>query len=71
MSNDRPQKINIGFQGGQVLAARVTPDELEKLRSSLPAGGWHDLTAEDGTISLYLGRVDYLLVENDEHRVGF
>ena len=71
MSNDKPQKINIGFQGGQVLAARVAPGELEQLRASLPAGGWHELTAEDGTISLYLGRVDYLLVESDEHRVGF
>ena len=71
MSTDKPLKISIGFQGGQVLAARVPQEQLDGLRAALAAGGWHDLVAEDGTISLYLGRVDYLLVESDEHRVGF
>lgn len=68
---DRPQKISIGFIGGQVLAARVAPDELAKLRNALPAGGWHDLTAEDGTVAVDLGKVVYILVDHEEHRVGF
>lgn len=71
MSDDRPQKINIGFDGGPVLAARVAPGELEKLRNALPAGGWHDLAAEEGTIALDLGKVVYLLVDSEGHRVGF
>lgn len=71
MSDDKPQKINIGFAGGPVLSARVAPDELDKLRSALPAGGWHDLTAEDGTVSLNLATVVYLLVDGEGHRVGF
>ncbi|MGH2844292.1 MAG: hypothetical protein ACRDKL_12030 [Solirubrobacteraceae bacterium] len=74
MTGDRPQKISIGFHGGQVLAARVHPEALARLRDVLgssSSGGWHQLEAEDGTVVLDLTRVDYLLIEQDEHRVGF
>ena len=70
-SNDKPQKVNIGFNGGQVLSARVAPDELSKLRSALGGDGWHELTAEDGTVALSLGSIVYVLVDHEEHRVGF
>ncbi len=71
-SGDRPQKISIGFHGGQTLAARVRPEELRSLRDALGrSGGWHELTAEDGTVVFDLTRVDYLLVDSEEHRVGF
>jgi hypothetical protein len=69
--DDKPQKINIGFDGGPSLPARVTAKQLEKLRSALAAGGWHDLTTEDGTIALNLSKVVYLLVDTEGHRVGF
>jgi hypothetical protein len=71
MDNDKPQKINIGFQGGPVLSARVAPSELKELRDKLVESGWHDLTAEDGTIAIRLDRVVYLLVDTDAHQVGF
>jgi hypothetical protein len=71
MTDEKPQKISIGFIGSQVLAARVAPDELTKLRTALPAGGWHDLTAEDSTVALDLSKVVYVLVDNEAHRVGF
>lgn len=67
----KPQKVSIGFSGGQVLAVRVRSEELSKLRQALGGSGWHELQAEDGVVSLDLGRVDYLLVDQDEHRVGF
>jgi hypothetical protein len=70
-NNDKPQKISIGFNGGQVLSARVAPDELTRLREALGGGGWHELSAEDGTVALDLGHVDYVLVDHEEHRVGF
>ncbi|HEX3804209.1 MAG TPA: hypothetical protein VHV75_15345 [Solirubrobacteraceae bacterium] len=71
-SDDKPQKISIGFHGGQTLVARVKPAELAKLREVLGNSGvWHELTAEDGIIVLDLARVDYLLVDVDDHRVGF
>ncbi len=69
--SDKPQKISLGFHGGQVLAARVKQDDLKTLKEALGGNGWHDLAAEDGTLSLDLARIDYLLVESDEHRVGF
>jgi hypothetical protein len=69
--NDKPQKISVGFLGGQVLSARVAPDELRRLREALNAGGWHDLTAEDGTVALDLSKVVYVLVDHEANRVGF
>ena len=71
MPEAKPQKISIGFDGGQVLSARVQPDELSKLRQALGSDGWHDLTAEDGTAALNLKRVVYVLVDHEDHRVGF
>jgi hypothetical protein len=71
MPDDKPQKINIGFLGGQVLSARVAPAELTRLREALGSQGWHDLTAEDGTVAVDLARIVYVLVDTEGHRVGF
>jgi len=70
-SNPKPQKVSIGFDGGQVLSARVGPEELSKLRNALGTDGWHELTAEDGTVALSLSSIVYVLVDHEEHRVGF
>lgn len=69
--NDKPQKISIGFDGGQILSARVGREELVKLRQALGKEGWHELTAEDGTVALDLDSVVYVLVDHEETRVGF
>ena len=71
MSDEKSQKVNIGFAGGPVLSARVTPATSTTLRDALAAGGWHELEAEDGTIDLDLSKVVYVLVDTDAHRVGF
>ncbi|MBV8711315.1 MAG: hypothetical protein JOY56_06030 [Solirubrobacterales bacterium] len=71
MPDEKPQKISIGFDGGQVLSARVHPGQLSELRAALGTDGWWDLTAEDGTIALNLKRVLYVLVDHEDHRVGF
>jgi hypothetical protein len=71
MSDDKPQKISIGFLGGQVLSARVDAVELSKLRAALGSTGWHELAAEDGTVALDLTRVVYVLLDDEGHRVGF
>jgi len=71
-TEDTPQKISIGLHGGQSLAARVKPEQLARLRDALgKSGGWHELEAEDGLVVLDLARIDYLLIDHDEHRVGF
>ena len=69
--NEKPQKVSIGFDGGQILSARVAPAELTKLRNALGNTGWHDLVAEDGTVAVALGSIVYVLVDHEEHRVGF
>jgi hypothetical protein len=71
MADEKPQKISVGFLGGQVLSARVAPAELAKLRNALGSQGWHDLVAEDGTVALDLSKIVYVLVDHEEHRVGF
>jgi hypothetical protein len=69
--DDKPLKINIGFLGGPVLSARVAPGELSRLREALGKTGWHELSADDGTIALDLEKVVYVLVDTEGHRVGF
>jgi hypothetical protein len=65
------QRVEIGFEGGQVISTRLADQDLENLRSRLEQGGWYDLHTEEGTIALYLGKVQFLRVESGEHRVGF
>ena len=65
------QRVEIGFEGGQVISTRLGDQDLKDLRAQLEQGGWHDLHTEEGTIALYLGKVQFLRVESGEHRVGF
>lgn len=65
------QRVEIGFEGGQVISTRLSEADLKDLRSRLEQGGWFDLHTEEGTIALYLGKVQFLRVESGEHRVGF
>jgi hypothetical protein len=71
MSDGKPQKVSVGFIGSQVLSGRIPPDELSKLRDALGTEGWRDVRFEDGTVALDLSKVVYVLVEDEEHRVGF
>lgn len=68
------RQLSIGFNGGQVVAVRVSDDALRALEGALsagPGGGWHELAAEDGVVRLDLSQVAYVRTESDEHRVGF
>lgn len=65
------QRVEIGFEGGQVISTRLSDEDLEDLRAGLEQGGWHDLHSEEGTIALYLGKVQFVRIESGEHRVGF
>jgi hypothetical protein len=69
--NDVPQRVEIGFEGGQVVSARLRDDPLRALRQALEHGGWHDLQTEDGVLSLDLGKVAFLRIDSGEHKVGF
>jgi methylmalonyl-CoA/ethylmalonyl-CoA epimerase len=65
------QRVEIGFEGGQVISARLADDDLKDLRKQLEKGGWHDVHTEDGVLSIYLGKVAFLRIESGEHRMGF
>jgi hypothetical protein len=65
------QRVEIGFEGGQVLSTRLSDEDLRDLRKRLEQGGWYDLHTEEGAIALYLGKVAFVRIESGEHRVGF
>ena len=65
------QKVEIGFEGGQVVPVRLSADELKSLRKQVEKGGWHDVRTEDGVLSIYLGKVAFLRIASGDQRVGF
>jgi hypothetical protein len=71
MIDEKPQRISIGFAGGQALSARVKLEELTRLRKALGTVGWHELKAEAGTVALDLDKVVFVQVDDEDHRVGF
>jgi hypothetical protein len=64
-------KVEIGFEGGQVVSVRMGNDELKQLRKQVEQGGWYDVETEDGILAVYLGKVAFLRIDSGEHRVGF
>ncbi len=65
------RRVTTGFQGGQVLALRLTDEQLKALTKALGNGGWHEIETEDGPVRIDLGQVVYVSAEKDESRVGF
>ncbi|HEY7836597.1 MAG TPA: hypothetical protein VIB59_03965 [Solirubrobacteraceae bacterium] len=64
-------RLSIGFQGGQVLAVRLSEEQLKELEQALGTQGWHEIQSEDGPVRLDLGQVVYISSEVAEPRVGF
>ena len=65
------RQVSVGFQGGQVLALRVSEEQLMALYKSLGSSGWHELETEDGPVRLDLAQVVYVRSESEDQRVGF
>jgi hypothetical protein len=71
---DEVKRIDIGFQGGQVLLVRVKTAEYESLRTALgneKADRWFELKTEDSEVALDLAQIVYVRLDTEEHRVGF
>ena len=66
-------RVEIGFEGGQILSWLVTSDTAEGLDGKLAAGnpGTHVLDSQEGTITIVLARVVYVKRHARESRVGF
>ena len=66
-------RIEIGFDGGQGLAALVTMDEADALEQALGKGddGVFKIDAEDGAYAISLKRIVFVKRYARESRVGF
>jgi hypothetical protein len=65
------RRVTVGFQGGQVLALRLTDEQLKALSKALGTGGWHEIEGEEGPVRVDLAQVVYVSADSDELRVGF
>ncbi len=71
---ETPRRIDIGFQGGQVLPARVKHAEYDGLRKALGderADRWFELETVDSNISVDLAQVVYVRIDTEAQHVGF
>ena len=66
-------RVELAFDGGQILSALVTADGADELERELSKGGdgTFALDASDGRYSVVLNRVVYLKRYARESRVGF
>ena len=70
----KPRRVDIGFQGGQAFAVRLTEDELGDLKGALEsdrADRWHTITSEDSEVLIDLSQVVYVRVDTEARGVGF
>lgn len=66
-------RIEIGFDGGQVMGALVDPEAVDRLEKALASGddGSLGLEVEDGRYTVALRRIVYVKRFRREGRVGF
>ncbi len=65
------RRIEVGFDGGQVLALRITDGELSALRDALQRGGWHRLASDEAEVELFLDKLVFIKTAGDGQKVGF
>lgn len=66
------KKVEIGLGIGQVVNARLSGDELSRLREAVERGeGWFDLETEDATLVINLATVVFVKVAGAPHTIGF
>ena len=71
---DDTRRIDIGFQGGPVLPARVKESSYQDLHKALAkdrGDRWFELETVDSKISVDLSQVVYVRIDTEEQRVGF
>jgi hypothetical protein len=72
-SNEHDTRIEVGFEGSQIMSALVTSQAADELETALSngTGGTLALDAEDGRYTVALNRVVYLKRFAREGRLGF
>ena len=72
MSNLR--RLDVGFQGGQVLAVRIEVEAYDALVKALAddrSERWHQLDTDDSQMQIDLSQVVYVQRESGDQKVGF
>jgi hypothetical protein len=72
-SNEHDTRIEVGFEGSQIMSAVVTSQAANELEMALQSGmaGTLALDAEDGRYTVNLTRIVYLKRFAREGRLGF
>ena len=68
------RRMDVGFQGGQVLAVRAPAEAYDKLVKALEddkAKRWHTLDTDDSEILVDLSQIVYVQRERGDQKVGF
>lgn len=65
------RRIEVGFDGGQVVALRLSDGELDGLRKALDRGGWHRVQTEEAEVDIDLGKLTFVKTAGDGQKVGF
>jgi len=70
---DNGIRIEIGFDGGQIMSALVAPDSADSLERALASAGETSLAldAQDGRYFIKLDRIVYVKRFARDSRVGF
>lgn len=69
--DDEPRRVEVGFNGGQAIALRLTQKGYEGFRKDVPRGGWTEVETVDGLVSVNLDAVVFVKLDTGDHRVGF
>lgn len=68
---EAPRRVELGFEGGQVIALRIPQSELDSLREALSGAGWHLLKTEEDEVDVNLDQLVFLRTAGDGQKVGF
>jgi len=64
--------VEIGFEGGQVIPARLSGDQVESLKGAIGSGnGPHEIETEEGTLLIDLGKVIFVRISSGAKTIGF
>lgn len=68
---DTIRRVEVGFDGGQVIALRISDEVLEGLRTALGKDGWHRLATDEDDIDVDLGKIAFVRTAGDGQKIGF
>ncbi|MCB0863995.1 MAG: hypothetical protein KDB66_12440 [Solirubrobacterales bacterium] len=64
--------VEIGFDGGQVIPARLDDGQVKSLKKALGSGDSpHEIETEEGILLIDLGKVIFVRISSGAKTVGF